>query len=123
MTATAPNISNDRDSPQAEKNYTAVRYGTDKGSIYFGHIHKNADVTAGVMLSTPTGDHQLSLDISGQREGWTCSTSPGNFQVKCGTDPTKLGYEDENLNARMFKYGIKLLLSAARHFISICSLI
>lgn len=97
MTATAPNISNDRDSPQAEKNYTAVRYGTDKGSIYFGHIHKNADVTAGVMLSTPTGDHQLSLDISGQREGWTCSTSPGNFQVKCGTDPTKLGYEDENL--------------------------
>ena len=71
---------------QQKQNYTAVRYGTDKGSIKFGHIHKKADVTAGVMLDTPDGRHQMSLDIDGQRKGWTSSTSPGNFQVECGED-------------------------------------
>ena len=34
----------------AKQNYTAVKYGNDKGSIKFGHIHKKGDVTAGVML-------------------------------------------------------------------------
>jgi hypothetical protein len=71
---------------QAKQNYTAVRYGNEKGSIKFGHIHKKADVTAGVMLDTPDGRHQMSLDIDGQRKGWTSSTSPGNFQVECGED-------------------------------------
>ena len=71
---------------QAKQNYSAVRYGNDKGSLKFGHIHKKADVTAGVMLDTPDGRHQLSLDIDGQRKGWTSSTSPGNFQVECGSD-------------------------------------
>ena len=70
----------------SKKNYSAVKYGTDKGSIKFGHIHKKADVTAGVMLDTPDGRHQLSLDIDGQRKGWTTSTSPGNFQVLAGED-------------------------------------
>ena len=71
---------------QAKQNYTAVRYGNEKGSIKFGHIHKKADVTAGVMLDAPDGRHQFSLDIDGQRKGWTSSTSPGNFQVECGED-------------------------------------
>ena len=73
----------------AKQNYTAVRYGTDKGSIKFGHIHKKGDVTAGVMLNTPDGRHQFSLDIDGQRKGWTTSTSPGNFQVLAGEDNTE----------------------------------
>ena len=42
----------------AKQTYNAVRYGTDKGSIKFGHIHKKGDVTAGVMLNTPDGRHQ-----------------------------------------------------------------
>jgi len=37
------------------------------------------------MLETPDGEHQLSLDLDGERTGWTCSTSPGNFQVECGS--------------------------------------
>jgi hypothetical protein len=37
------------------------------------------------MLQTPDSEHQLSLDIDGEREGWTTSTSPGNFQVECGS--------------------------------------
>ena len=85
--ATAKNQSLDKSKEgESRQNYTAVRYGNDKGSIRFGHIHKKADVTAGVMLDTPDGRHQLSLDIDGQRKGWTSSTSPGNFQVKCGMD-------------------------------------
>ena len=82
---------------QQKQNYTAVRYGTDKGSIKFGHIHKKADVTAGVMLDTPDGRHQFSLDIDGQRKGWTSSTSPGNFQVMCGLD------NEEAVNSMMLE--------------------
>ena len=85
--ATAKNQNLDRTGEgQQKKNYTAVRYGTDKGSIKFGHIHKKADVTAGVMLDTPDGRHAFYLDVDTPRKGWTTSTSPGNFQVKCGMD-------------------------------------
>jgi len=69
----------------AKKNYTAVRYGNDHGSISFGHIHKQGDVTAAVILQSPDGEHQFSLDRDGPRKGWTTSTNPGNFQVECGS--------------------------------------
>lgn len=69
----------------AKQNYTALTYGNDKGSISFGHVHKQGDVTAGVLLNTPDGTHQLSLDIDGPRKGWTSSTSPGSFQLECGS--------------------------------------
>ncbi len=70
----------------AKKNYSAVKYGTDKGTLKFGSIHKKGDVTSGVMLDTPDGRHQFSLDIDGQRKGWTTSTSPGNFSLVAGED-------------------------------------
>ena len=73
----------------SKQNYSAVKYGTDKGSIKFGSIHKKADVTAGVMLDTPDGRHSLFLDVDGQRKGWTSSISPGNFQVLAGEDNTE----------------------------------
>ena len=76
---------------QQKQNYTAVRYGTDKGSIKFGHIHKKADVTAGVMLETPDGRHAFYMDVDKPRKGWTTSTSPGNFQVMCGLDNEEAG--------------------------------
>ena len=74
------------DEGQAKQNYSAVRYGTDKGSISFGTIDKKATVTSGVKLDTPDGRHQLNLEIDGGRKGWTSSNSPGNFQVECGSD-------------------------------------
>ena len=49
------------------------------------HVHKQGDVTAGIGLYTPDGEHQLSLDIDGQRKGWTIATGPGAFQVECGS--------------------------------------
>ena len=72
-------------SDQAQQNYTEIGLGNDKGSIKMGHIHKQGDVTAGIGLFTPDGEHQLSLDVDGKREGWTVSTSPGAFQVECGS--------------------------------------
>lgn len=69
----------------AKQNYTAIRYGNDHGSITFGHIHKQGDVTAAVMLQTPDANHSFFMDEDGQRKGWTTSTSPGNFQVECGS--------------------------------------
>ena len=96
--STAKNQSLDRSKEgESRQNYTAVRYGKDKGSIKFGHIHKKADVTAGVMLDTPDGRHAFYLDVDGQRKGWTSSTSPGNFQVKCGMD------NDEAQNSMMLE--------------------
>jgi hypothetical protein len=69
----------------AKQNYTAIAYGNDHGSVSFGHIHKQGDVTTAVILQTPDGEHQFSLDKDGKRKGWTTSTSPGNFQVECGS--------------------------------------
>ena len=76
---------NNKRGGSAKQNYTAIKYGNNQGSIAFGQIHKQGDVTSSVMLETPDGEHQLSLDLDGQRTGWTCSTSPGNFQVECGS--------------------------------------
>ena len=70
---------------QAQQNYTEIGLGNDKGSIKMGHVHKQGDVTAGVGLYTPDAEHQLSLDIDGQRKGWTIATGPGAFQVECGS--------------------------------------
>ena len=69
----------------AKQNYTAIGLGNDKGSFQAGRVHKQGDVTAGPGLYTPDGEHQLSLDIDGKREGWTVSTSPGAFEVECGS--------------------------------------
>jgi len=69
----------------AKQNYTSLGLGNDKGSFQSGRIHKQGDVTAGPGLYTPDGEHQLSLDVDGKREGWTISTSPGAFQVECGS--------------------------------------
>ena len=75
----------------AKQNFTGQQYGNDKGHIAFGKIHKQGDVTEGVGLHTPDGEHQFSLDIDGERKGHTVSTSPGNFMVECGSknDPIK----------------------------------
>jgi len=69
----------------AKQNYTAIGLGNDKGSFQSGRVHKQGDVNAGPGLYTPDGEHQLSLDVDGKREGWTVSTSPGAFQVECGS--------------------------------------
>ena len=69
----------------AKQNFTAQQYGNDKGHLAVGKIHKQGDVTEGIGLHTPDGEHQLSLDIDGPREGWTTSTSPGCFMLECGS--------------------------------------
>lgn len=93
--ATARNTNNDRllsgdqtsnPNDTAKQNYTAIRYGNDHGSICFGHIHKPGDVTSSILLQGQDGRHQISLDRDGKRKGWTSSTSPGNFQLECGSD-------------------------------------
>lgn len=70
----------------AKQNYTAIRYGNDHGSITFGHIHKQGDVTAAVMLQTSDGAHQFSMDEDGQRKGWTTLIAPGNIQMEAGSE-------------------------------------
>ena len=83
---TASNQKLNRNEGQSKQNYSAIRYGNDKGSIAFGTLDKKATVTSGVKLDTPDGRHQFNLEIDGERKGWTSSTSPGNFQVECGSD-------------------------------------
>ena len=83
---TASNQKLNRNQGQSKQNYSAIRYGNDKGSISFGTLDKKATVTSGVKLDTPDGRHQFNLEIDGNRKGWTSSTSPGHFQVECGSD-------------------------------------
>ena len=75
----------DNPTDQAQQNYTEIGLGNDKGSVKMGHVHKQGDVTAGIGLYTPNEEHQLSLDIDGERPGCTISTGPGAFQVECGS--------------------------------------
>lgn len=89
-----PNASTDT----SKKNYTAISYGNDHGNISFGHIHKQGDVTADVILQGSDGRHQISMDKDGQRKGWTTMTAPGTFQVQCG-DETKKDQNALFLNA------------------------
>jgi hypothetical protein len=70
----------------AKQNYTAIRYGNDHGSISFGGIHKQGDVTAGVMLQTSDANHSFFMDKDGPRKGWTTLTSPGNVQIEAGSN-------------------------------------
>ena len=72
-----------------KKTYTTVKYCNDHGSIAFGHIHKEADVISDVMLRGSDGEHFFSMDKDGERNGWTTSMSPGNFQVECGSNRKK----------------------------------
>ena len=69
----------------AKQNYTGQRFGNNHGSINFGHIHKKGDVTSSVLLQGSDGEHSFSMDEDGPRKGWTTSTSPGNFQIECGS--------------------------------------
>ena len=75
----------DNPTDTSKQNYTEVGWSNDKGSVRLGHIHKQADVTASVMLQTPDAEHAFFLDMDGQRKGWTTSTGPGNFNVECGS--------------------------------------
>jgi len=93
--ATNPNTNNDRvpntsaGGNNLKSNYTAIKYGNNHGSIAFGKIHKNADVTSDIMLQASDGEHFMSMDKDGQRNGWTTIMSPGNFQVECGSNKTE----------------------------------
>lgn len=85
-----------------KQNYVGIKYGNEKGSISMGHIHEKGDVTSGVMLRTPDGNHMYTMDIDGPRKGWTTLTSPGNVSVRCGMANTEsadtLFLEAENGN-------------------------
>ena len=82
----------------AKINYTATGYGNDHGSISFGKIDRDGQVTAGVQLQAPDARHQLTLDNDGPRRGGTTSTSLANFQVKCGVDKNLATEAQDTLN-------------------------
>ena len=75
----------DRPSDTAKQNYDAITYGNNHGSIGFGVIHKQANVTAAAIIQTSDGEHCFFLDEDGERKGWTTFLGPGNFQVECGS--------------------------------------
>lgn len=79
----ANNISKNNTSKQ---NYTAIRYGNDHGSISFGHIHKQGDVTADVMLQASDGRHSIILDKDGPRKACTQITAPNRISIESGQD-------------------------------------
>ena len=69
-------------------NYTAQRIGNDHGNIKFGHIHKDAGTTSGVLLETTDSLHHITLDKAGQRKGHIISVSPGDTVIEAGEKNT-----------------------------------
>ena len=67
----------------AKQNYTAKTLGNDHGSISFGSIHKQGDVTSDVMLQA---SHGIVLDKDGSRKGCTQITAPGRITIDAGLD-------------------------------------
>ena len=82
----AKNVGPDRSGDTAKQNYTAQTWSNDHGSITLGQVDYVGSVTSAFMVEGKDSRHSFSLDNDGQRKGWTCSTSPGNFQVECGSD-------------------------------------
>lgn len=93
-----------QDSGTAKKNYTALYYGNDHGSISFGHISKQGDTTSDVLIQGSEGTHQISLDKDGPRAGWTSVAAPKNIQIDCGKNNVKdqetfiINAENGNIN-------------------------
>lgn len=73
----------------AKQNYTAITYGNDHGSLQFGYIHKQGDVTADVMLQASDARHSVVLDKDGLRKGSTQITAPGRISIESGADKTE----------------------------------
>ena len=87
--STRSNTNNSRTGAQsgtAKRNYTAIEYGNDNGSISFGKVHKKGDVTSSVMLQAKDGRHRFYMDNDGQRPGYTTLTSPGTTRIRSGMD-------------------------------------
>ena len=87
--STRSNTNNSRTGAQsgtAKRNYTALEYGNDHGSISFGKVHKKGDVTSSVMLQAKDGRHRFYMDADGQRPGYTTLTSPGTTRIRSGMD-------------------------------------
>ncbi len=87
--STRSNTNNSRTGPQsgtAKRNYTALEYGNDHGSISFGKVHKKGDVTSSVMIQAKDGRHRFYMDADGQRPGYTTLTSPGTTRIRSGMD-------------------------------------
>jgi len=70
----------------AKQNYTARSVGNDHGSLTFGAIHKQGDVTSDVMLQATDGRHGIILDKDGTRKGCTQITAPGRITIDAGED-------------------------------------
>ena len=82
----AKNVGPDRDGDTAKQNYTAQSWGNDHGTITLGQVDYVGSVTSAFFVEGKDARHSFSLDNDGTRKGWTTSTSPGAFQVECGSD-------------------------------------
>ena len=86
ITKRAKNVRPDRNSDTAKQNYTAQTWSNDHGSITLGQVDYVGAVTSAFMAEGKDSRHSFSLDNDGERKVWTTSTSPGAFQVECGSD-------------------------------------
>jgi hypothetical protein len=73
----------------AKQTYTTLRYGNDHGSINFGHIHKQADTIADVLIQGSDARHSVVLDKDGPRKGSTQITAPGRISIESGIDKSE----------------------------------
>ena len=68
----------------AAENYHTIRYGNKDGELKFGHIHEDEVTSAFIVRSGSDYRHYMSMDVDGNRAGWTLNRCPGVYGIKCG---------------------------------------
>ena len=72
-----------------KKNYWTQAIGTQDALIQFGGVSSEKDVTSSFKVRALDGRHFFTMDLDGQRKGWTTLVSPGATQVITGEDLVK----------------------------------
>jgi hypothetical protein len=92
----------------AKQTYTTTRYGNDHGSINFGHVHKQGECIADILLQASDQRHSIALDKDGPRKGATQITAPGRITIESGED---LSEAEETLMIHSWNGNISIIAS------------
>lgn len=95
----------------AKQTYTTLRNGNDHGSINFGHVHKQGECIADVMLQGSDARHSIILDKDGPRKGSTQITAPGRISIESGQDKSEA---EETLFIHAYNGNIAIIASKGK---------
>lgn len=87
-----------------KKNPESITYGNKDGRITFGKLrlagssgeNLSSSVISGVSIEGFDSNHYMSLDNTGERQGWTLQASPGPHHILCASNTSGSAPGDNN---------------------------